>query len=151
VGSHVAEVLAGAFRSIDRIAAASEDEIDAVPEIGPEIAASVQAWFDEDENLALIEKFRAAGVRLEDEAPADDGPKPLEGTTIVLTGGLDTLSRDEATVLAQRAGARVSSSVSRKTDFVVAGENPGSKHDQAVKLGVEIVDEREFLRRVGRS
>jgi DNA ligase (NAD+) len=90
-------------------------------------------------------------VRLEDEAPADEGPRPLEGTTIVLTGGLDTLSRDEATVLAQRAGARVSSSVSRKTDFVVAGENPGSKHDQAVKLGVEIVDEREFLRRVGRS
>jgi len=151
VGSHVADVLAGAFRSIDRIAAASEDEIDAVPEIGPEIAASVRAWFDEEENLALIEKFRAAGVRLEDEARADEGPKPLEGTTIVLTGGLDTLSRDEATVLAQRAGARVSSSVSRKTDFVVAGENPGSKHDQAVKLGVEIVDEREFLRRVGRS
>jgi DNA ligase (NAD+) len=151
VGSHVAEVLAAAFRSIDRIAAASEDEIDAVPEIGPEIAASVRAWFDEEENLSLIEKFRAAGVRLEDEAPADEGPKPLEGTTIVLTGGLDTLSRDEATVLAQRAGARVSSSVSRKTDFVVAGENPGSKHDQAVKLGVEIVDEREFLRRVGRS
>jgi DNA ligase (NAD+) len=91
------------------------------------------------------------GVRLEDEAPPDTGPKPLEGTTIVLTGGLDTVSRDEATKLAQRAGARVSSSVSRKTDFVVAGENPGSKHDQAVKLGIEIVDEREFLRRVGRS
>ncbi|HYY07493.1 MAG TPA: NAD-dependent DNA ligase LigA [Actinomycetota bacterium] len=151
IGSHVAQVLAAAFRSLDRIAAASEDEIDAVPEIGPETAASVRAWFDEDENLALVEKFRAAGVRLEDEAPADEGPKPLEGTTIVLTGGLDTLSRDEATALAQRAGARVSSSVSRKTDFVVAGENPGSKHDQAVKLGIEIVDEREFLRRVGRS
>jgi DNA ligase (NAD+) len=151
VGSHVAQVLAAAFRSLDRIAAASEDEIDAVPEIGPETAASVRAWFDEDENLALVEKFRAAGVRLEDEAPADEGPKPLEGTTIVLTGGLDTLSRDEATALAQRAGARVSSSVSRKTDFVVAGENPGSKHDQAVKLGIEIVDEPEFLRRIGRS
>jgi DNA ligase (NAD+) len=151
IGSHVAQVLAAAFRSLDRIAAASEDEIDAVPEIGPETAASVRAWFDEDENLALVEKFRAAGVRLEDEAPADEGPKPLEGTTIVLTGGLDTLSRDEATALAQRAGARVSSSVSRKTDFVVAGENPGSKHDQAVKLGIEIVDEPEFLRRIGRS
>ena len=68
----------------------------------------------------------------------------------MLTGGLDTLSRDEATELAQRAGARVSSSVSKKTDFVVAGENPGSKHDQAVKLGVEIVDEQELLRRLGR-
>ncbi|HEX6264051.1 MAG TPA: BRCT domain-containing protein, partial [Actinomycetota bacterium] len=96
------------------------------------------------------EKLREAGVRLEDEPPPDEGPKPLEGKTIVLTGGLDTLSRDEATKLAQRAGARVSSSVSKKTDFVVAGENPGAKHDQAVKLGVEIVDEQELLRRLGR-
>jgi DNA ligase (NAD+) len=149
VGSHVAEVLASAFRSIDAIAAASEDEIDAVPEIGPTVAATVRAWFDEEENLGLIEKLRKAGVRLEDEAPPDTGPMPLEGTTIVLTGGLDTLSRDEAARLAQQAGARVSSSVSKKTDFVVAGENPGSKYDQAVKLGIEIVDEQEFLRRLG--
>ena len=149
VGSHVAEVLASAFRSIDAIAAASEDEIDAVPEIGPTVAATVRAWFDEEENLALIEKLRKAGVRLEDEPPPDTGPKVLEGTTIVLTGGLDTLSRDEAARLAQQAGARVSSSVSKKTGFVVAGENPGSKYDQAVKLGIEIVDEQEFLRRLG--
>jgi DNA ligase (NAD+) len=149
VGSHVAEVLASAFRSIDAIAAASEDEIDAVPEIGPTVAATVRAWFDEEENLGLIEKLRKAGVRLEDEAPPDTGPMPLEGTTIVLTGGLDTLSRDEAARLAQQAGARVSSSVSKKTDFVVAGENPGSKYDQAVKLGIEIVDEQEFVRRLG--
>jgi DNA ligase (NAD+) len=151
VGSHVAQVLASAFRSIDRLADASEDEIDAVPEIGPTVAATVRAWFDEDENLALVEKLRAAGVRLEDEAPPDTGPKPLEGVTIVLTGGLDTLSRDEATRLAQRAGGRVSSSVSRKTDLLVAGENPGSKYDRAVKLGVEIVDEQGFLRRLGRA
>ena len=151
VGSHVAEVLASAFRSIDAIAAASEDEIDAVPEIGPTVAATVRAWFDEEENLGLIEKLRKAGIRLEDEAPPDTGPKPLEGKTIVLTGGLDTLSRDEATRLAQRAGARVSSSVSRKTDFVVAGENPGSKYEQAVKLGLEIVDEQELLRRLGEA
>ena len=151
VGSHVAQVLASAFRSIDLLAAASEDEIDAVPEIGPTVAAGIRAWFDDQENLALIEKLRKAGVRLEDEAPPDTGPKPLEGTTIVLTGGLDTLSRDEATRIAQEAGARVSSSVSKKTDFVVAGENPGSKHDQAVKLGVEVVDEQEFLRRIGKG
>jgi DNA ligase (NAD+) len=90
-------------------------------------------------------------VRLQDEPPPDEGPKPLEGTTIVLTGGLDTLSRDEATKLAQRAGARVSSSVSKKTDFIVAGENPGSKYDQALKLGVEVIDEPEFLRRLERG
>jgi DNA ligase (NAD+) len=151
VGSHVAQVLASAFRSIDALAAASADEIDAVPEIGPEIASSVAAWFDDPENLALLEKLRTAGVRLEDEAPADGAEKPLEGQTIVLTGGLDTLSRDEATRLAQRAGARVSSSVSRKTDFVVAGENPGSKYEQAVKLGIEVLDEQEFLRLLGRA
>jgi DNA ligase (NAD+) len=151
VGSHVAQVLASAFRSIDALAAASAEEIDAVPEIGPEIAASVAAWFSDPDDLALIEKLRAAGLRLEDEALPDEGPKPLEGKTMVLTGGMDTLSRDEAARLAQRAGARVSSSVSKKTDFVVAGENPGSKYDQAVKLGVEIVDEQEFLRRLGRA
>ena len=151
VGSHVAQLLASAFRSIDALVAASADEIDAVPEIGPEIAASVAAWFSDPDTLALIEKLRAAGVRLEDEAPPDEGPKPLEGKTIVLTGGMDTLSRDEATRLAQQAGARVSSTVSKKTDFIVAGENPGSKHDQAVKLGVEIVDEQELLRRLGRG
>jgi DNA ligase (NAD+) len=151
VGSHVAQVLASAFRSIDALAAASEDEIDAVPEIGPTVAAAVRAWFDEEENLSLIDKLRTAGVRLEDEAPPDTGPKPLDGRTIVLTGGLDTLSRDEAARLAQRAGARVSSSVSRKTDFVVVGENPGSKYEQAVKLSVETVDEQEFLRRLGHS
>jgi DNA ligase (NAD+) len=148
VGSHVAEVLSSAFLSIDALADASEDEIDAVPEIGPTVAATVRAWFDEDENLALVEKLRKAGVRLEDPPPADTGPKPLEGLTIVLTGGLDTLSRDEATRLAQQAGARVSSSVSKKTDFVVAGENPGTKYEQAVKLGLEILDEAAFLERI---
>ncbi len=90
-------------------------------------------------------------MRLQDEPPPDEGPKPLEGRTIVLTGGLDTLSRDEATKLAQRAGARVSSSVSKKTDFIVAGENPGSKYDQALKLGIEVIDEPTFLRRVERG
>ena len=150
VGEHVAQVLARAFGSIDALAAASEDEIDAVPEIGPEIAASVREWFDEEENVALIERLRAAGVRMADPARRDTGPKPLEGQTIVLTGGLDALSREEAAEAAQAAGARVASSVSKKTSFVVAGESPGSKYDRAVELGVELVDEREFLKRLGR-
>jgi DNA ligase (NAD+) len=150
VGTHVAQVLAGAFGSIDAMAGATEDEIDAVPEIGPEIAATVREWFDEEENVTLIEKLRAAGVRMADESVRQTGPKPLEGMTIVLTGGMESLSREEATALAQAAGARVSSSVSKKTDFVVAGENPGSKFTKAEALGVEVVDESEFLRRVGR-
>jgi DNA ligase (NAD+) len=151
VGSHVAQVLASAFLELDALAAASVDEIDAVPEIGPEVAATVAAWFEDPDNRALIEKLREAGVRLRDEPRPDEGPKPLEGRSIVLTGGLDTLSRDEATKLAQRAGARVSSSVSKKTDFIVAGENPGSKYEQALKLGIEVIDEPEFLRRLERG
>jgi DNA ligase (NAD+) len=150
VGEHVAQVLARAFGSIDALMSATEDEIDAVPEIGPEIAATVREWFDEEENVALIEKLRAAGLRMADPMQKDTGPKPLEGTSIVLTGSLETLSREEATLAAQAAGARVASSVSKKTSFVVAGESPGSKYDRAVELGVELVDEREFLRRLGR-
>ena len=151
VGSHVAQVLARAFGSVATLATASEDEIDAVPEIGPEIAATVREWFDEDENLALIEKLRTAGVRTADERAADEGPRPLEGQSIVLTGGLETMSREEATELAQAAGARVASSVSKKTSFVVAGEGPGSKLAKAETLGVDVIDEAEFARRLGRS
>ena len=152
VGTHVAQVLARGFGSIDALAAASEDEIDDVPEIGPEIAATVREWFDEDENLALIEKLRAAGVRIADEALAEREAvaRTLEGATIVLTGGLETMSREEAVELAQAAGARVASSVSKKTSFVVVGENPGSKFAKAETLGVEVIDEQEFLRRLGR-
>ena len=148
VGAHVAQVLASAFGSIDALAAASEDEIDAVSGIGPEIAATVREWFDEEENLQLIEKLRTAGVRLADDAPVESAPQTLAGLSIVLTGGLETVSREEATVLAEAAGARVTSSVSGKTAFVVAGENPGTKLAKAETLGVEIIDEKEFLRRV---
>jgi DNA ligase (NAD+) len=150
VGAHVAQVLARAFGSIDALAEASADEIDAVPEIGPEIAASVREWFDDEENLALIEKLRAAGVRLRDEgAGPGEGPRPLAGATIVITGTLPTLSREEATRFAQDAGARVASSVSKKTSFVVAGESPGTKLARARELGVEVIDEAELLRRIG--
>jgi DNA ligase (NAD+) len=153
VGGHVAQVLANAFGSIDAIAAASADQIDDVPEIGPEIAASVQTWFDEDENRALIEKLRAAGVRLDDprEERADEGPRPLDGMTIVITGTLPTLSRERATELAEGAGARVSGSVSKKTAWVLLGENPGSKFAKAEQLGVETIDEAEFLDRIGQA
>jgi len=148
VGAHVAQVLASAFGSIDALAAASEDDIDAVPGIGPEIAATVREWFDEEENLQLIEKLRVAGLSLADDAPVQTAPQTLAGLSIVLTGGLETVSREEATATAEAAGARVTSSVSGKTAFVVAGENPGTKLAKAETLGVEIIDEEEFLRRV---
>ena len=149
VGTHVAQLLATAFGSIDAMAAASVDDIDEVPGIGPEIAASVREWFEDPENLALIERLRTAGVRVADErvaaAPTDG---PLTGTTIVLTGTMPTMTREEGTELAQGAGARVASSVSKKTDFVVAGDNAGSKLMKAETLGVEVIDEAEFRRRL---
>jgi DNA ligase (NAD+) len=152
VGGHVAQVLARAFGSIDALAAASAEDVDAVPEIGPAIAQSVFEWFHEPANLALIEKLRKAGVRMADAPPSTaPGEGALAGATLVLTGGLERLSREEATALAQEAGARVASSVSKKTDFVVAGENPGSKLARAEELGVEVIDEDEFLRRLGRG
>jgi DNA ligase (NAD+) len=127
---------------------ATEEEIDAVEEIGPEIARSVFEWFHDEQNLQLVEKLRSAGVRMADpvvEAPTDGA---LAGKTIVLTGGLEALSRDEASRLAQEAGARVASGVSKKTDFVVVGENAGSKAARAEQLGVETIDEAEFLKRL---
>lgn len=149
VGSHVAQVLARAFGSIDALLSATVDQIDDVPEIGPEIAASVREWFDDPENVALIERLRAAGLRLADEVTVDVGAQPLKGMTIVITGTMDGMSREVATELAEEAGARVSSSVSKKTSFVVAGENPGTKLAKAETLGVEVIDEAEFRRRVG--
>ena len=150
VGTHIAQLLATAFGSIDALAAATVDQIDDVPGIGPEIAASVREWFDDPENLALIDRLKAAGVRMADErAVAEPKEGPLVGKTIVLTGTMPTMTREEGTELAQAAGARVASSVSKKTDFVVAGENAGSKLAKAEALGVEVIDEAEFRERLG--
>ncbi|HYF12180.1 MAG TPA: NAD-dependent DNA ligase LigA, partial [Actinomycetota bacterium] len=151
VGSTIAQLLARAFRSVDAIAAASEEEIDDIEGIGPEIARSVHAWFADEENRALIEKLRGAGVRVEDDAAVEpEGEQLLAGMTIVLTGGLASMSRDEAAAAAEASGAKVASSVSKKTAFVVVGENAGSKAAKAEELGVEMIDEAEFLSRLGR-
>jgi DNA ligase (NAD+) len=150
VGSTIAQTLARAFGSIDAIASATEEQIDDIEGIGPEIASSVHAWFADKQNRKLLEKLRTAGVRMEDEAVEPVGEQPLAGLTMVLTGGLEAMSRDEAIAAAQAAGAKVASSVSKKTDFVVAGVNPGSKLAKAEQFGVEIIDEKAFLRRLGR-
>jgi DNA ligase (NAD+) len=150
VGGTVARLLTQAFPSIDRLAAATEEEVAFVEGVGPIIARSVVEWFADSHNRALLQKLRKAGVRMEDPEPERPAEGPLSGTTIVLTGGLEAMSRDDATRAAEEAGAKVTSSVSKKTDFVVAGENPGSKYDKAVQLGVEVIDEQEFLKRLGR-
>jgi DNA ligase (NAD+) len=148
VGWHVAQVLTRALPSIDLLEKATVEELNAVEEIGPEIAGSVHDWFHDGENLALLEKL-ARHVRM-DEKPdvlaKTEGP--LSGKTIVITGGLESMPRSQAEATSQDAGAKVASSVSKKTDFVVVGENPGSKYDRAVQLGVETIDEKEFLKRL---
>ncbi|HEV8681370.1 MAG TPA: NAD-dependent DNA ligase LigA [Actinomycetota bacterium] len=151
VGSHTAQVLAEAFGSIDKLISASVEDLEAVEEIGPIVAQAVHDWFQDRENARLVEKLRRAGIRVADEPRKKRAEGPLAGTTIVLTGGLESMTREESTKAAEDAGARVASSVSKKTDFVVAGSDPGTKYDKAVQLGVEIIDEPEFVKRLGQK
>ncbi|WP_248958125.1 NAD-dependent DNA ligase LigA [Sphaerisporangium perillae] len=144
VGPTAAQALATAFLSLDRIFGASEEELAAVEGVGPTIAASIQEWYAEDWHREIVERWRLAGVRMEDEPPAVEGPQTLAGLTLVVTGTLAGFTRDEAGEAIQSRGGKVTSSVSKKTDFVVAGENAGSKYDKALKLGVPILDEAGF-------
>jgi DNA ligase (NAD+) len=143
VGPTAAQALAREFRSLDRIAAAPEEELAATEGVGPTIAVSIREWFTVDWHREIVDKWRAAGVRLEEEG-GDDGPRPLEGLTVVVTGSLDRYSRDEATAAIQERGGKAAGSVSKKTDFLVAGDSPGSKYDKAVQLGVPVLDEDSF-------
>jgi DNA ligase (NAD+) len=144
VGPVAARELAREFRSIDRIAEASEEELAAVEGVGPTIAASIRQWFAVDWHREIIEKWRAAGVRLEEQGSAEEGPRPLAGLTVVVTGTLTDYTRDGAKDALQERGAKVTGSVSKKTDFVVVGENPGSKYDKAVQVGVPILGDEGF-------
>jgi DNA ligase (NAD+) len=152
VGAHVAQLLARRFPTLEALETATLEDLQGVGGIGPEIAGGVHAWFQLPESRALLDKLRRAGVRTKDDAPAvPEGPRPLDGKTIVITGTLPQLSREAATSAAEEAGARVASSVSKKTAFVLVGESPGTKAAKAQELGVEIIDEAEFLRRIGRA
>lgn len=140
VGPSAAQALARELRSIDAIRAASVEELAAVDGVGPTIAAAVVEWFADSRHLDLVERLRAGGVTLADEG-ADEGPRPLAGVTVVITGSLAGFTRDSATEAVQNLGGKVSGSVSKKTSFVVAGENAGTKYDKAVSLKVPILDE----------
>jgi DNA ligase (NAD+) len=143
VGPTAAQALARELRSLDAIAAASVEELAAVEGVGPTIADSVVEWFGVDWHRGIVEKWRRAGVRLADQA-SDEGPRPLAGLTVVVTGSLVGFSRDSATEAVQDRGGKVSGSVSKKTSFVVVGDAPGSKYDKAVQLGVPVIDEEGF-------
>jgi DNA ligase (NAD+) len=144
VGPTAARELARAFRDLDRVAAASEEELAAVEGVGPTIAQAVVDWFSVDWHREIVAKWQAAGVRTAEES-VDEGPRPLEGVTVVVTGTLASYSRDGATEAVQELGGKVTGSVSKKTDFVVVGADPGaSKYDKAVKLGVPVLDDDGF-------
>ncbi|SFC98493.1 DNA ligase (NAD+) [Streptomyces aidingensis] len=141
VGPVAAEALAREFGSLDRIMAADEEELAATEGVGPTIAASLKDWFAEDWHREIVERWRAAGVRMAEEAREEAGPRPLDGLTVVVTGTLADYTRDRAKEELQSRGAKVTGSVSKKTAFVVVGENPGSKYDKAVQLKVPVLDD----------
>ncbi|MEV4917661.1 NAD-dependent DNA ligase LigA [Streptomyces tirandamycinicus] len=152
VGPVAAEELAREFRSIERIEQASQEELAAVEGVGPTIAASVKQWFEEDWHREILRKWRAAGVRMEEEGSGEDeGPRPLEGLTVVVTGTLEKYTRDGAKDALQSRGAKVTGSVSKKTSFVVVGDNPGSKYDKAMQLKVPVLDEDGFAVLLGQG
>ena len=143
VGPTAAEALAREFGSIEAIAAASAEELTAAEGVGPTIANAVVEWFTVDWHREVVAKWRAAGVRMAEER-AEVGPRPLDGITVVVTGTLEGYSRDSAAEAITSRGGKVTGSVSKKTDFVVVGENPGSKYDKAVSLKLPVLDEAGF-------
>jgi len=153
VGGRAAELLAERFGSIDAIAAASEEELSAVEEIGPVIAASVRQFFDSPRGREIVRRLKQVGVKMTAEQPrrAPRGEElPLAGKTIVVTGTLEHYSRSEIQQLIKDLGGRAASSVSKKTDFVLVGENPGSKADKAKALGIPMLSEQQFEEMIGR-
>jgi DNA ligase (NAD+) len=146
IGGVNARALTGHFRSIDALLDATPEQIAEVPGIGPILAEQIVETLAEDEMRALIERLRAHGLQLEEEGPAPgEAEGPLTGKTLVLTGTLPNLSRDEAASRIEAAGGKVTGSVSKKTDYLVAGADPGSKLAKAEKLGTEILDEDGLL------
>lgn len=145
VGQRAAKILAQEFKTIDRLKGASFEELTAIPEIGPKMAESIIAFFSEEKNNEFLERLKAAGVNME-MAESQNVSDKLAGKTFVLTGTLESLSRKAAQEKIEALGGKVSSSVSKKTDYVVVGADPGSKYEKAKELGLTILDEGEFLK-----
>jgi len=147
IGERGAQVLARAFGSMEAIATASQEHLQSTSDVGPVLAESVRSWFDEPRNRELIDRLRQAGVRTEvpeEERQAAAGPKPLAGRTYVITGTLESMSREQATEALEGLGAKVAGSVSKKTTGVIVGAEAGSKADKARELGIPTLDEQQF-------
>jgi DNA ligase (NAD+) len=149
VGYVNARNLARHLRSMDALLGASEDELVAVEGIGPIMATTIAETLSEDRTRELIERFRGHGLKMEEEGPAAPVEGPLVGKTLVLTGTLPNLTREDATQRIEAAGGKVTGSVSKKTDYLVAGADPGSKFTKAQELGTEVLDEDGLLALLG--
>ena len=139
----MAKVLASHFGSLEALAAATQEELLSVHEVGDEVARAVVDYFADERNRAVLERMKARGLEL--EWGTTQRAKTLQGAKIVFTGTLEHLQRDEAKQLVEELGGRVTSSVSKNTTFVVVGESPGSKAEKAKELGVKVMTEKEFL------
>jgi DNA ligase (NAD+) len=149
VGERTATFLAEEFGLLDKIMSAKTDELQKAEEVGPKVAESIYQFFREPRNQDLIERLRSAGLQFEHKVRRRHGG-PLAGMTFVLTGTLVNLTREEARQQIELSGGKVSSAVSKKTSFVVAGEDPGSKLDKARELGVEVIDEKKLIELLAR-
>jgi len=149
VGERGAQALASAFGTMDALMAASQEQLQAVSDIGPVVAAAVRKYLDQPQNQALIKELAAAGLKMDAPIIAASAPGPLSGKTFVLTGTLQTMSREAASEAIQSRGGKVTGSVSKKTDHVVAGADPGSKLAKAETLGISVLDEDAFRKLVG--
>jgi DNA ligase (NAD+) len=141
VGERTAELLAEHFGSMTRLADASEEELQQVTEVGPKLAESIRHFFHESQNRELIDRLKELGLKMESDVHVDRPRQVLAGKTFVVTGTLDGMTREEAEALIAKFGGRATKSVSKKTDFVLAGRDPGSKLEKARELGVSIIDE----------
>ncbi|MDR4468738.1 MAG: NAD-dependent DNA ligase LigA [Nitrospira sp.] len=152
VGQHIAKVLAQEFGTLEAIMSADQDRLQQIREIGPEISASLCSYFQERSNRQVIDQLQKLGLSIQSRPPLSISTDlPFSGRSFAFTGGLIRMTRNEATSLVERLGGTVSSSVSRKTTYVVVGDEPGSKRDQAMKLGVQVLNEEEFERLMNRS
>ena len=151
VGERTAELLADHFRSLDRIAKANLDELEEMEEVGPNIAASIQRFFHTKRNRDLLERLRKSGLRFEQNAPDAALAQPFAGVVFVITGTLRDITRDEAKARIQALGGKVSGSVSRTTNYLLAGDKAGSKLDQARRLDVSVIDEDDLRKLAGRA
>ena len=146
VGGETAELLARRFGSVHRLAAATQEELEALDGIGPIVARSIAAHFENEGNARIVAELGAAGVRLEsDETPSAATPQPFEGLRFVVTGRLESFTRSAVEAYIKERGGLVSGGVSKKTDYVVTGEDPGTKRDDAERLGVATIGEAELV------